>query len=217
MSPDATHRRQLKRFDQPGHARFLTFSCFQCRPFLRSDRACQWLADAIVRARTIHVFHLWAYVFMPQHAHLLIFPNPDKPHMGPILDSIKVSVARRAVNWARANAPDKLRLMADNDTKGRVTYRFWQRGAGYDRNLWSPEKVWLAIDYIHLNPVEKGLCAQPDQWHWSSAPAYERTSAGPIPIDVEHLPPRPALLRCAKPCHPVDMSQFPRVPWLRAA
>jgi REP-associated tyrosine transposase len=186
------HRRKLKRYDEPGHVRFLTFSCFQRRPFLRADLACQWLADAIERARATHGFSLWAYVFMPEHAHTLILPAFDRPRVGPILNSIKQSVAKRAVRWTRANAPDKLHLMADRDRKGRVTYRFWQRGAGYDRNLWTPRHIWEAIDYIHLNPVEAGLCSLPEQWHWSSAIDFEGGGAGPIGLDLEHLPARPA-------------------------
>jgi putative transposase len=187
-----SHRRQVKRYDEPGHARFLTFSCFQRRPFLRSERACQWLADAIERARATHDFELWPYVFMPEHAHTLLLPAFDRPGVGPILNSIKQSVAKRAVKWTRENAPDKLSLMADCDIRGRVTHRFWQRGAGYDRNLWTPQHVWEVVDYIHLNPVEAGFCKLPEQWHWSSAAEYGGAGVGPITLGIQKLPARPA-------------------------
>jgi putative transposase len=30
------------------------------------------------------------------------------------------------------------------------------------------------IDYIHLNPVRKGLVEQASGWHWSSAAWFDR-------------------------------------------
>jgi REP element-mobilizing transposase RayT len=43
-----------------------------------SRRTCQWLAEAIDEARTQHDFALWAYVFMPEHVHLIIYPRRDQ-------------------------------------------------------------------------------------------------------------------------------------------
>jgi putative transposase len=42
---------------------------------------------------------------------------------------------------------------------GKEAFRFWREGPGYDRNLSSKQTVLAAIDYIHLNPVRRGLVA----------------------------------------------------------
>ena len=52
---------------------------------------------------------------------------------------------------------------------GTTTHRFWQRGAGYDRNSWTPCHIREAIVYIHDNPVKRGLCDKPTDWPWSIA------------------------------------------------
>ena len=44
-------------------------------PFLQSERTCQWLADALEHSRQQLEFSLWAYVFMPEHVHLIVFPQ----------------------------------------------------------------------------------------------------------------------------------------------
>jgi hypothetical protein len=44
-------RRRRPAMDEPGHAHELTFTCLHSYPFLRSDRTCTWLADAIDDAR----------------------------------------------------------------------------------------------------------------------------------------------------------------------
>jgi putative transposase len=81
-------------------------------------------------------------------------------------------VAKRAVQFVRRQAPAFLGRMTDRQPNGKEAVRFWQRGGGYDRNLWEPRYVWEMIDYIHANPVRRGLCRRPEEWPWSSARAY---------------------------------------------
>jgi putative transposase len=58
-----------------GHAHELTFSCFHRYAFLKAERTCQWLADAIDEARKRLDFAVWAYVFMPEHVHIIVYPR----------------------------------------------------------------------------------------------------------------------------------------------
>jgi putative transposase len=61
-------RKRRRRFNDPGHAHALTFSCYRRQAFLARDGSRQWLIDAIDRARRKHSFHVRAYVIMPEHA-----------------------------------------------------------------------------------------------------------------------------------------------------
>jgi len=184
------HRKQLQRRDEPGEARFHTFSCFQRRPFLSKVRSRQWFIDGLIRSRQTHGFHLWAYVIMPEHIHLLLWPGDAPLKMSDVLYTLKKSVTNRALTWVQANAPHFLPQMEDRGPKGRVTHRFWQRGGGYDENLFSPDKIWQKIDYIHQNPVRRGLCESTTDWAWSSARAYEDGVRELIGIDFDSLPAR---------------------------
>ena len=56
---------------------------------------------------------------------------------------------------------------------GRHVFRYWQEGPGFDRNLFTVKAVQASIDYIHHNPVERGLCKLARDWRWSSARFYE--------------------------------------------
>ena len=60
------------------------------------------------------------------------------------------------------------RLMVP-ERPGKVCFRFWQKGAGFDRNLFSPEPLEASIDSIHNNPVKRGSCEKATDWIWSSA------------------------------------------------
>ncbi len=185
--PDSVYKTR-RRFEHRQHARLINFTCYHNQDFLRSERTCTWLIQAIERARSIHGFGLLAYCIMPNHIHLLIFPRGTLP---PILTSIKQPVANRAIHWVKTNAPTFLPAMSHKKPDGRIVHRFWQRGGGYDRNLWTPRHIWKAIDYIHMNPVEAGLCEKPEDWQWSSARYFTRQRTGPIRIDLDCLPSQP--------------------------
>jgi putative transposase len=132
-------RKTCRRHNEPGHAHSLTFSCFCQRPFLSKDRARLWLVEAIDRARQIHAFDLWAYVIMPEHVHLLIWPHDAQYSVSRILTSLKRPVTLKALSHVRSSAPAFLSRMEDRQPGGQRHYRFWQRGGGYDRNLTEPE------------------------------------------------------------------------------
>ena len=162
-------RAQRRRaYNDPGHAHELTFCCVDRHPFLRAARACNWLADAINAARSKHEFALWAYAFMPDHVHLIVHPTRPGYDISPIIAAIKEPVGRKAIAYLREHNPawvDRLTVQ-----KGRRTEtRFWQPGGGYDRNVKGPRTLARMIDYIHLNPVRKGLVEKPEGWKWSSA------------------------------------------------
>jgi putative transposase len=103
------HRKRCKRHNDPGHAHALTFSCFRRQQFLSKDRSRAWLIEAIDRAREKLSFHVWAYVIMPEHAHLLVWPTAEHYEISDVLNSIKQSVAKRALLFVRREAPDFLR------------------------------------------------------------------------------------------------------------
>jgi putative transposase len=165
----------------PGHAHELTFSCYHKFQFLKAERTCQWLADAIQTARVKHSFDLWAFVFMPEHAHLIVLPRDPEYDMSPIMAGIKLPVAKRAIAYLALHDPSW--LVKISRRRGTRTERcFWQSGGGYDRNITHGKTLLKMIDYLHHNPVRRGLVERASDWKWSSA-AYFEGGSSPIPLD----------------------------------
>ena len=98
---------------------------------------------------------------MPEHVHLLILPQESDYSISDILTDIKQPVTRSALKYVRRHAPSFLDSMKDEQPNGQMAHRFWQRGGGYDRNLLTPETVHSTMDYIHANPVRRGLVPGP--------------------------------------------------------
>ena len=53
-----------------------------------------------------------------------------------------------------------------------VRHRFWQPGGGYDRNITRTVALRSMIEYLHANPVRRGLVAKAEDWEWSSVHWY---------------------------------------------
>jgi len=186
MWMDESHRKKCRRFDRNGQAHCLTFSCFQRRPFFKSSRCCEWMLQALALGKDKQLFDLWAYVIMPEHVHLVLLPEHDV-QISLILKTLKQSVSKRAIIWLEKNAPDALYQLEDRRPDESVIHRFWQRGGGYDRNLRSLSDVYEKIDYIHQNPLRRGLVQQADQWMYSSYMAWRKREKGSL-INFESLP-----------------------------
>jgi putative transposase len=156
------------RYNEPGQPRELTFSCYHRYPFLMRDRTREWLCDALAESATKFGFQLWAYVIMPEHVHLLVYPGDVPERMSDFLRGVKEPVARKALAYLVDNAAEWLPRLTVREGP-RVRRRFWQPGGGYDRNITSMEALRAMIDYIPANPVRRGLVARPEDWEWSSA------------------------------------------------
>ncbi len=183
--------KRLRRREVAGQARAINFHCFQGRPLLTSDRACGWFVECAERQLAKHQIDLWAYCLMPNHVHLVLYPRGAAPNVGAFLESIKKGVVRRAITYLEQQAPEGLALLEDPRPDGTMRHRFWQRGGGYDRNLFTAKAVWGMIDYAHANPVEAGLCARAEDWKWSSAGAYAGNGQGALTLGLDSLPQRP--------------------------
>lgn len=168
--------------NEPGHAHELTFTCYRRYQFLAAECTCEWLAASLDSARARHDFALWAYVFMPEHVHLVIYPRQPAYDIRQILKAIKEPVGRQALAYLKETAPEWLPRITVRRGR-RVERRFWQAGGGYDRNLWEADALLAAIEYIHANPVRRGLVTQAALWRWSSASWWEHAGRNPLKPD----------------------------------
>jgi putative transposase len=168
------NRQSLHRVEQAGHARFLTFSCYRRLPLLRHDGIRRLFLDRLRIACAQHQVRLLAWVLMPEHVHLMLFPE-SIPHLTRFTHSLKRPVAEAVLRrWKQLDAPMLQRIAHGGG------HRFWQTGGEYDRNLFEPEVIWRTIDYMHHNPVRRGLVNAPLDYPWSSARWYAGQTDTPI-------------------------------------
>ena len=170
-------RNHLQRLYGRGDLHFVTFSCYQRRPFLGRPRARFLFVKILDQVRRRHAFRLIGYVVMPEHVHLLI-GEPRKGNPSTVLQALKQKVSRSLRRPARKSWRQlSLAFATLNDSPA-----FWQRRF-YDFNVWSEKKLKEKLDYMHRNPVQRKLVQHPQDWPWSSWSDHERGRPGLIRID----------------------------------
>ena len=155
--------------------------CISLRLVAIGDRNC-WAQPAheIFLCRRRHQFSLAGYVVMPEHVHLLI-GEPKKGNPSKTIQALKQSVSRRLQNKSRRKSA--LNQLCLGFAVGEIPAHFWQRRF-YDFNVWSHggEKT-EKLQYMHCNPVKRGLVCDPKDWPWSSYRFYAGRNDGLLSID----------------------------------
>jgi putative transposase len=125
------------------------------------ERYLAMLGRTVVRQR----WRCLAYCLMDNHVHLLV--ETPVPNLG------------RGIQWLHSAYAQAFN--GRHDRSGHV----FQGRFGAVR-MRSDAQLLMVARYIARNPVEGGLCAQPDHWPWSShAPAL--ADGGPAWLDAPRL------------------------------
>jgi putative transposase len=135
----------LRRFQHEGHDHFITFSCYDRRPYLGSDHSRILFEQTLETIRARHDFFVFGYVLMPEHVHLLL---SEPKHQ------------------SRANT---MRVLKGETSKllKQDREQFWQPRY-YDFNVLTQHKFVEKLRYMHRNPVARRLVLKPEDWPWSS-------------------------------------------------
>lgn len=154
------------------HLHYLTANISRRARIFDSDRFKLKFTQTLDDLRAELSFRIIGYVLMPEHCHLLIWPSELADP-----SQIMQKLAERTANFILRNLrqhreyPWCQKMLARFELPPSVHhhahYRVWQRG-GYDLNIWSEKKRLEELNYMHNNPVKRGLVAQPGDWPWSS-------------------------------------------------
>ena len=90
-----SHRKTVKRFHESGDCHELTFSCYRRMPLLNRDDWNGLLAEGLDLAVQGQSCRLIAYVFMPEHVHILIQPTAHDVRIDLFLKALKAPFSRR--------------------------------------------------------------------------------------------------------------------------
>jgi putative transposase len=163
---------------------FITFSCYQRLPLLSTPCARDLFVQELARVRAEYGFKLVGYVVMLNHVHLLM-SEPVKGTPSTVMQMLKQRVSRKMRSCGGAPSPGfeggsrSFRLNED----GQEGKAFWQERF-YDFNVYRSGKVKEKLNYMHANPVIRGLVQHPKDWPWSSWSFYFQDGKGLLPMDL---------------------------------
>jgi putative transposase len=171
----------LKRYYDANDVHFITCSCYKRPPLLNTAPRRELFLTVLEQVRRRCRLVVLGYVVIPEHFHLLI-SEPQRGDPSAVMHALKMGFARRVLaEMTRAQVSKTARPGAPLVSKN-TSHHFWQ-ARFYDFNVWTEHKRIEKLRYIHRNPVERGLVAEPDQWAWSSFRSYAYGEAGPVRIN----------------------------------
>jgi len=147
------------------------FVTVNLRRRLEPLRACEYplMIEVLEASRQRLGFLLCGYVLMPDHWHALLWPRHPLTISQVIHDVKKVSARR---------------LHERRGTQGPLwQHQFW------DRFVRHAQELSERLEYMHLNPVQKGLVKSPGEWPWSSYNnfALHKATVAACPIQIDYV------------------------------
>jgi REP element-mobilizing transposase RayT len=145
-------------------------------PVLRSKTACTAVLRILDECRGRYGVKLLGYVIMPDHIHLAVWSERAHDVQTFLRQFLRLSateIAGLAESAARRGDATAAEWLQRFRTRARqqARVRVWKEG-GRAFPVTKAEGLRQKLDYIHQNPVRRGLAETAEEWEFSSAAWY---------------------------------------------
>ena len=137
--------------------------------------------EVLEQTRKKYEFVVAGYVVMPEHIHLLI-GEPKIADPSRVMQVLKQRVSLQCLSRKRPAQQDLLTF------GGQLPPSFWLPRS-HDFNVGTKKKYVEKLNYIHFNPVKRGLVTSPELWAWSSFGITGMAKKDPSKLESNCLPP----------------------------
>lgn len=162
---------------------FITTSIVEWLPVFISGAYFETVLDSLSHLRENRGLLIHSFVIMPTHIHAILTASHDD--LPAIIRDFKKFTARRIYELAKADGNDLYTWMfkraAENEPRAR--FRVWQDNY-HPEVVYSWEFFQQKANYIHNNPIRKGLCKDTNGWYYSSAAVFD---GGESPIRIDWI------------------------------
>jgi REP element-mobilizing transposase RayT len=128
---------------------------------------CDIIVESLQFCREQKDLKVHAWVILDNHLHAIL----AAPDLSRVLADFKRHTARRLIEHLEAEKCDWLlnQLQYFRAThKVESEHQLWQEGS-HPQAILGDEMMLQKLDYLHNNPVKRGLVASPEHWRYSSA------------------------------------------------
>ena len=149
---------------------FITSTIIEWLPVFTTRTYFEIIIDSLKFCQDNKQLKLYAYVILDNHFHLIV-SAPDLPA---VLASLRKFTARGIINQLKHDEKKWLLNQLAYYKKRHKTnsdFQVWEEGT--QPKLITTDKMLLQkTEYIHYNPVKRGLVDEPEHWRYSSARNY---------------------------------------------
>ena len=140
----------FRRYYVPNATVFITNVVHLREPIFANPTYIELLRSVLREVQKLHPFTMTAYVFLPDHQHLMLKPT-GQSNFSKIMQSFKTNFTK-----------------AYKEAIGITgSMKFWQKRFR-DHIIRNDRDFQRHLDYIHYNPVKHGLVERAADWPYSS-------------------------------------------------
>lgn len=131
---------------------FLTLCCKDRHPVFAAGQRALWLIDTLRQESASMQFSVYAYCVMPDHVHVLVYGLAPTSNLLAFVKRVK--------------------QITGHAFHRQLGHDLWQKKF-YDHILRNGEQPPTIAGYIWMNPVRKGLCADPRKYPFSGSLSFD--------------------------------------------
>ena len=173
---------QRYRIFEQCYPHFVTASIVKWLPVFVSSAPCEIIAESLRFCRCRKGLRIHAYVIMPTHLHMIVSAECD---LSDVLRDLKRHTSKKLVeHFARIANPPFINVFRYCGEKQHPStdHKVWQDG-NHPEMIMTQGFFEEKMNYIHENPLRKGLVTDPVAWKWSSIRAYIDGDDTPLEVD----------------------------------
>ena len=159
--------RSRYRINAENAAHFITSTVVEWLPVFTTSACCDILVRSFDYCRQHKGLRIYAWVILDNHFHAIV----SGPNLAETLRDLMKFTARQIL--------DQLKLEGRQWLLNQLAYfcaahkresvhQVWQEGV-HPQSIASDEMMLQKLEYLHNNPVKRGLVASPEHWVYSSA------------------------------------------------
>lgn len=167
---------------------FLTFQVVKWIDLFTRSGYRDIVIESLKYCRENKQFHIFAYVVMSNHVHLLAQSGTGK--MSDSIREFKSFTARKLIEAIATETESRREWMLNlfefsaKQHKRNEKYQLWTH-ENHAEFVYSEKFMQQKINYIHDNPVRAGIVAKPEDFVYSSAGSYAGMKGL---LDIDYVP-----------------------------
>ncbi|HLE62107.1 MAG TPA: transposase [Pyrinomonadaceae bacterium] len=142
------------------------------------DIACEAIGEARRSAQLL----LFAYVVMYDHLHLIAGSDLKPSKVGQYVNGI---TGRRVIDYLKVNGHELSLEKLKHANQGRnYRHSLWDHHPNI-KLLTTEDMLMQKVNYVHQNPVRRGLVSRAEDYKWSSARCWSRNPLEDEPLIMD--------------------------------
>jgi putative transposase len=157
----AGKRKRVKHYHEPRDVHELTFSCYRRLPLLTNDTWRGYLAASVQDACEQHRFRLVAFVFMPEHVHLLVLPESQESEIGAFLAAVKRPCSVQVNQGLLTGQSPLLDKLTVRERRANTAFRFSSTTSPFWLQSITCITTRFGVGYVARRPTGSGPVLDP--------------------------------------------------------